>query len=107
MPFSGYGCLRIILWRRNFTEPSPHMEHLPLEPLTEEELEAYNYFSSEDYTIIYDDGKTVKSKEPLHWLPHSKYILGDKPLSAFLLSPAHENGKYCCRISLSDDDNKT
>ena len=83
------------------------MEHLQLDPQTDEELAAYDYFSSEDYTVIYEDGRTVKSKEPMHWLPHSKDILGDKLLSAFLLLPVHENGKHCCRIGLFDDDNET
>ena len=73
--------------RCHFTEPSPHMEHLPLVLLTEEELTTYDYFGTEDYNITYDDGKMVRSKEPMHWLPHSKYILGTKPLSAVLLSP--------------------
>ncbi|KMS95486.1 hypothetical protein BVRB_007740 [Beta vulgaris subsp. vulgaris] len=77
---------------RHFTEPSPHMEHLPLEPLTEEELAACDYFGSTDYDITYEDGKIIRSKEPSILLPHSKYILGDRPLSAFLLSPAFENG---------------
>ena len=74
------------------------MEHLPLKPLTDEELAAYDYFGSADYDITYDDGKIVRSKEPSIWLPHSKYILGNRPLSAFLLSPAYENGK--CAVGL-------
>ncbi|XP_057250593.1 uncharacterized protein LOC130591335 [Beta vulgaris subsp. vulgaris] len=78
--------------RRHFTEPAPHMELLPLKPLTKEELVAYDYFASADYDTTYDDGKTVRTKEPSTWLPHTKYILGDRPLSALLLSPAYENG---------------
>ncbi|KMT17199.1 hypothetical protein BVRB_2g039020 [Beta vulgaris subsp. vulgaris] len=78
--------------RRHFTEPAPHKEHLPLEPLTEEESKAFNYFSSVDYDITFEDGRVVRSKEPSIWLPHSKYILGDKPLSAVRLSRAYENG---------------
>ena len=79
--------------RRHFTEPRPHMEHFPLVPLTGEMLAAFDYFDTEDYTITYTNGRTIRSKEPLHWLPHSKYILGDKALSAVLLSPTRENGK--------------
>ncbi|KMT17290.1 hypothetical protein BVRB_2g039880 [Beta vulgaris subsp. vulgaris] len=78
--------------RRHFTEPAPHMELLPLKPLTKEELVAYDYFASADYDTTYDDGKVVRTKEPSTWLPHTKYILGDRPLSALLLSPAYENG---------------
>ncbi|KMS97921.1 hypothetical protein BVRB_4g097400 [Beta vulgaris subsp. vulgaris] len=78
--------------RRHFSEPALHMEHLPLKPLTDEELAAYDYFASVDYDITFEDGKVVRSKEPSTWLPHTKYILGDKPLSALLLSPVHENG---------------
>ncbi|KMT19594.1 hypothetical protein BVRB_1g012100 [Beta vulgaris subsp. vulgaris] len=78
--------------RRHFTEPAPHMEQLALKPLTEEELAAYDYFASADYDTTFDDGKVVRTKEPSIWLPHTKYILGDKALSALLLSPAHENG---------------
>ena len=55
--------------RRHFTEPSPHMEHLPLKPLTDEELATYDYFGSADYDITYEDGKIVRSKEPSIWLP--------------------------------------
>ncbi|KMT19503.1 hypothetical protein BVRB_1g011260 [Beta vulgaris subsp. vulgaris] len=78
--------------RRHFTEPRLDMEHLPLLSLTEEELTAFDYFDTEDYDITYEDVKTVRSKEPKYWLPHSKYILGTKPLSAVLLSATHENG---------------
>ncbi|KMT13349.1 hypothetical protein BVRB_4g084400 [Beta vulgaris subsp. vulgaris] len=78
--------------RRHFTEPAPHMEHLTLKPLTKEELAAYDYFSSVDYDITFEDGRVVRSKEPSTWLPHTKYIFGDRPLSALLLSPLHENG---------------
>ncbi|KMS98165.1 hypothetical protein BVRB_4g094930 [Beta vulgaris subsp. vulgaris] len=80
------------LVRRHFTEPAPLMELLPLEPLTKEELAAYDYFASADYDTTYDDGKVVRSKEPSTWLPHTKHILGDRPLSALLLAPTHENG---------------
>ncbi|KMT19253.1 hypothetical protein BVRB_1g014350 [Beta vulgaris subsp. vulgaris] len=91
--------------RRHFTEPAPHMEHLPLEPLTEEELAAYDYFASVDYDITYEDGRVVSSKEPSTWLPHKRYILGDKPLSALLLSPAHENGLDCLDLDVLGVDN--
>ncbi|KMT08304.1 hypothetical protein BVRB_6g141710 [Beta vulgaris subsp. vulgaris] len=64
----------------------------PLTSLTEEELTAYDYFASVDCDITFEDGRIVRSKEPSIWLPHSKYILGDRPLSAVHLSPAYENG---------------
>ncbi|KMT13057.1 hypothetical protein BVRB_4g087690 [Beta vulgaris subsp. vulgaris] len=68
------------------------MEHLPLVPLTEEELVAFDYFEVEDYDITFDDRTSARVKEPRYWIPYSTYILGNKPLSAVLLSPTHENG---------------
>lgn len=79
--------------RRHCTKPGPHMEHLPLVSLSEEELTAFDYFNTEDFEITYEDGKTTSAKDPKYWIPHSKYILGNKPLSVVLLSRTHENGK--------------
>ena len=61
-------------------------EHLPFVPLIGEELAAFDYFDMEDNDITYDDGKTVRSKEPKYWLPHSKYILGNKHFYMLLFS---------------------
>lgn len=91
--------------RRHFTEPHPHMEHIPSIPLTEEELTTFEYFDTEEYLVTYEDGKTakVKVKEPKYWIPHSKYILGNKPLSVVLISPTHENDKCCYQTGPSYD----
>lgn len=49
--------------RGHFTQPCPHMEHLPM---TESELVAYNNFDCDEGFYTYEDRKEVTYKDPNH-----------------------------------------
>ncbi|KMS98968.1 hypothetical protein BVRB_3g067080 [Beta vulgaris subsp. vulgaris] len=76
--------------RRHFTKPYPSMEDIPKYDLSEAEKEAFKYFDSVDVAV---EGEETEMRIPSTWLPHTKYILGNEPLSAVFLCRTHPEGE--------------
>ena len=62
---------------------------MPPYDLSEAEERAFDYFESEDVAA---EGDEAEMRIPYTWLPHTKYILGNEPLSVVFLCRTHPKG---------------